>query len=166
VRFALDILPAAIADIEEAARWYEDQQEGLGAKFALEASAAIRSPRQGMEEAGLKSPAFQVTSLIARFVSLVTFCKMMLTFLRSSQLSRLVLFALFAANCGFQPYVPLSRLSRSSRLNLRFQLSTFSFQLLPLLPSVTSVPSCKMLQVSSLILCFLLFTFRSLTPDS
>ena len=43
MRFALDILPAAIADIEEAARWYEDQQEALGAEFALEVSAAIES---------------------------------------------------------------------------------------------------------------------------
>ncbi len=30
MRFALDVLPAAIADIVEAARWYEDQRGGVG----------------------------------------------------------------------------------------------------------------------------------------
>jgi hypothetical protein len=29
MKFALDVLPAAIADIVEAARWYGDQREGL-----------------------------------------------------------------------------------------------------------------------------------------
>jgi hypothetical protein len=48
MRFALDILPAAIAHIAEAARWYEDQHEALGAEFALVVSAdyTIYSHRQ------------------------------------------------------------------------------------------------------------------------
>jgi toxin ParE1/3/4 len=41
MRFALGILSVAIADIEEAARWYEDQHVALGAEFAQEVSAAI-----------------------------------------------------------------------------------------------------------------------------
>lgn len=43
MRFALDILPIAIADIAEAAQWYEAQREGLGAEFALEVDATIES---------------------------------------------------------------------------------------------------------------------------
>jgi toxin ParE1/3/4 len=41
MRFALDILPAAIVDIVEAAGWYAEQQEGLGAAFALEVNGTI-----------------------------------------------------------------------------------------------------------------------------
>ena len=43
MRFVLDILPVAIADIAEAARWYEGQREGLDAEFALEVNATVDS---------------------------------------------------------------------------------------------------------------------------
>jgi len=43
MKFALDILPGATADITAAARWYENQRGGLGTKFALEVSATIES---------------------------------------------------------------------------------------------------------------------------
>jgi plasmid stabilization system protein ParE len=39
----LDILLVAIADIAEAARWYEGQREGLGTEFALEVNGTIDS---------------------------------------------------------------------------------------------------------------------------
>ena len=41
MRFILDILPGAIADIAEAAQWYEGQREGLGTEFALEVNSTI-----------------------------------------------------------------------------------------------------------------------------
>ena len=41
MRFALDILPEALSDISLAARWYEDQQTGLGCEFAAEVSRRI-----------------------------------------------------------------------------------------------------------------------------
>ena len=41
MRFVLDILPVAIADIAEAARWYQDQREGLGIEFALAITGTI-----------------------------------------------------------------------------------------------------------------------------
>jgi toxin ParE1/3/4 len=41
VIFALDILPAAIADPTEAARWYEGRREGLGIQFAREINGTI-----------------------------------------------------------------------------------------------------------------------------
>ena len=41
MRFVLDILPDAIADIAEAARWYEGQREGLGTEFSLEVNRTI-----------------------------------------------------------------------------------------------------------------------------
>jgi plasmid stabilization system protein ParE len=43
VSFRLEVLPAAIADITEAARWYEDQREGLGAEFALAVNETIET---------------------------------------------------------------------------------------------------------------------------
>jgi toxin ParE1/3/4 len=43
MRFLLDVLPAAIADIVEAARWYGDQREGLGHGFTLEVNRTIDS---------------------------------------------------------------------------------------------------------------------------
>jgi plasmid stabilization system protein ParE len=43
MRFVLDVLPAAIADIVEAPRWYEDQHEGLGAEFTFEINRTIDS---------------------------------------------------------------------------------------------------------------------------
>ena len=43
MRFALDILPAAIADVAEAARWYADQREELGAEFVAEVTATIEN---------------------------------------------------------------------------------------------------------------------------
>ena len=43
MRFVLDILPGAIADITAAARWYENQRQGLGTQFALEANKTIES---------------------------------------------------------------------------------------------------------------------------
>jgi toxin ParE1/3/4 len=43
MRFVLDVLPAAIADIVESARWYADQREGLDAEFALEVNGTIDS---------------------------------------------------------------------------------------------------------------------------
>ena len=43
MRFELEILPAAVADIAEAARWYAEQREGLGDEFALEISRTIDS---------------------------------------------------------------------------------------------------------------------------
>ncbi len=49
MRFALDILPAAIADIAEAARWYEGQRVGLGSEFVLEVNAAV----EGLAEQAL-----------------------------------------------------------------------------------------------------------------
>jgi plasmid stabilization system protein ParE len=41
MRYIVDILPAALSDIIEAAQWYEDQREGLGADFAVEVDKAI-----------------------------------------------------------------------------------------------------------------------------
>ena len=41
MKFILDVLPDAIADIVEAARWYEEQREGLGTEFALEVNGTI-----------------------------------------------------------------------------------------------------------------------------
>ena len=41
MRYIVDILPAALSDIIEAAQWYEDQREGLGADFAGEVDKAI-----------------------------------------------------------------------------------------------------------------------------
>ena len=43
MRFALDILPAAIADVAESARWYADQREELGAEFVSEVNATIEN---------------------------------------------------------------------------------------------------------------------------
>ena len=43
MRFVLDILPDASADIVQAARWYESQREGLGTEFALEVDKIIDS---------------------------------------------------------------------------------------------------------------------------
>jgi plasmid stabilization system protein ParE len=43
MRFSLDILPDAIADITEAAHRYERQCSGLGTEFAEEVNAAIDS---------------------------------------------------------------------------------------------------------------------------
>jgi toxin ParE1/3/4 len=39
--YSVDILPAALSDIIEAAQWYEGQREGLGADFAAEVDKAI-----------------------------------------------------------------------------------------------------------------------------
>ena len=39
--YRLEIRPDALADIEEAARWYDEQQSGLGAEFAREVIEAI-----------------------------------------------------------------------------------------------------------------------------
>ena len=47
MRFAVDVLPAALSDITEAARWYEDQREGLGSEFAIEVNAAIDGLAEG-----------------------------------------------------------------------------------------------------------------------
>jgi toxin ParE1/3/4 len=41
MRFALDILPDALCDITKAARWYEDQREGLGNEFAVAVNQTI-----------------------------------------------------------------------------------------------------------------------------
>ena len=41
MRYIVDILPAALSDIIEAAQWYEDEREGLGADFAAEVDKAI-----------------------------------------------------------------------------------------------------------------------------
>ena len=46
MRFVLDILPAAISDIAEAARWYADQREPLGAEFVLAVNGAIENLSQ------------------------------------------------------------------------------------------------------------------------
>ena len=39
--YGLEIRPDALADIEEAARWYDEQQSGLGSEFAREVIEAI-----------------------------------------------------------------------------------------------------------------------------
>ncbi|HEX6189804.1 MAG TPA: type II toxin-antitoxin system RelE/ParE family toxin [Pyrinomonadaceae bacterium] len=39
--YGLEIRPDALADIEEAARWYDEQQSGLGSEFAREVLDAI-----------------------------------------------------------------------------------------------------------------------------
>ena len=39
--YRLEIRPDALADIEEAARWYDEQQSGLGSEFAREVIEAI-----------------------------------------------------------------------------------------------------------------------------
>jgi plasmid stabilization system protein ParE len=44
--FSLDVLPDAIADITEAAHWYERQRNGLGTEFAEEVNTAIDSLSQ------------------------------------------------------------------------------------------------------------------------
>jgi plasmid stabilization system protein ParE len=41
VTYRLEIRPDALADIEEAARWYAEQRSGLGAEFAREVVGAI-----------------------------------------------------------------------------------------------------------------------------
>lgn len=41
MRYIVDILPASLSDILEAAQWYEDEREGLGADFAAEVDKAI-----------------------------------------------------------------------------------------------------------------------------
>lgn len=41
--YRLDIRPDALADIEEAAEWYEDQEPGMGADFARTILQAIDS---------------------------------------------------------------------------------------------------------------------------
>ena len=41
MRYIVDILPAALSDIIEAAQWYENEREGLGADFAAEVDKAI-----------------------------------------------------------------------------------------------------------------------------
>ena len=41
--YGLEIRPDALADIEEAARWYAEQQPGLGAEFAREIIEAIET---------------------------------------------------------------------------------------------------------------------------
>ena len=43
MNYLLEILPDALADIEEAAEWYEVQQSGLGSDFAHTVIAAIES---------------------------------------------------------------------------------------------------------------------------
>ena len=45
--FLPDILSAALADITEAARWYEDQREGLGAEFVIAVNEAIDGLAEG-----------------------------------------------------------------------------------------------------------------------
>lgn len=39
--YTVDILPIALSDILEAAQWYEDESDGLGADFAAEVDKAI-----------------------------------------------------------------------------------------------------------------------------
>lgn len=39
--YTVDILPVALSDILEAAEWYEEQREGLGADFTTELDKAI-----------------------------------------------------------------------------------------------------------------------------
>jgi plasmid stabilization system protein ParE len=41
VSYRLEIRPQALADIAEAAAWYEERQPGLGQRFTLEVAAAI-----------------------------------------------------------------------------------------------------------------------------
>lgn len=43
MRYTVDILPIALSDILDAAQWYEDEREGLGADFAAEVNKAIDS---------------------------------------------------------------------------------------------------------------------------
>jgi toxin ParE1/3/4 len=43
VNWRLDIRPAALADIEEAAAWYEERQPGLGADFVRAIRTAINT---------------------------------------------------------------------------------------------------------------------------
>ena len=41
--YRLEIRPDALADIEEAGRWYDEQQLGLGSEFAREVIEAINT---------------------------------------------------------------------------------------------------------------------------
>jgi toxin ParE1/3/4 len=43
--WGIDLRPGALADIDDAAAWYEEKREGLGRAFVAEVSAAISTLR-------------------------------------------------------------------------------------------------------------------------
>ena len=76
MRYTVDILPSALSDILEAAQWYENEREGLGADFAAEVDEAIDSlaeralvppyPLSPQECALDSSPSLSLSNLLLR----------------------------------------------------------------------------------------------------
>ncbi len=62
--YRLDIRPEAVADIAEAAAWYEERQPGLGERLTREIIAAI--------EVWVLGGAFRSAFPIALFIGLLT----------------------------------------------------------------------------------------------